>query len=116
MSEVHVSLVSVAGYSQDGKPVDCPSSLPIGTPEVKTSTTGPLQYTLTATAALIRKTGIVHWRVANMGVDNIYVVFGTNPSPANAAAGAATGFGIPAGGVEYFTVGFPDQKIAVINA
>lgn len=116
MSQVHVSLVSVVGYSQDGKPVDCPSSLPIGTPEVKSSGTGALQYTLTATAALIRKTGIVHWRIANMGTDNIYVVFGTNPNPSTAADAAAAGFGIPAGGIEYFTVGFPEQKIAVINA
>lgn len=116
MSKVHVSLVSVAAYSQDGKPVDCPSSLLIGTPEVKTSATGYAQYTLTATSALIRKTGITHWRVANMGTDDVYVVFGTNPQPASAAAAAAAGFGIPAGTVEYFTVGIPEQKIAVINA
>lgn len=116
MSKVHVSLVSVAAYSQDGKPVDCASSIPIGTPEVKTSAIGHAQCTLTATEALIRKTGITHWRIANMGSDDIYVVFGTNPQPASAADAAVAGFGIPAGAIEYFTVGFPDQKVAVINA
>lgn len=120
MSKVHISLVYVSAYSHGGKAIDCPSSLFIAdetnVPEVQTSGVGYEQYDLTATAAMIRKEGTAHWRIANMGTDDVYVVFGTDPEPADADAAAAAGFGVPAGAVEYFTVGFPGQKVAVINA
>lgn len=112
MSTVHFSFVEINAYSQGGKPVDCPSSKLIGTPEVKTSSGSSQQTTLAATdVAIFRKHGTLFWRIANMGTDNVYVAFGTNPT-----ASASTGYGIPAGAVEYFMVETAAEKAAVINA
>lgn len=120
MSKVHISLVYVSAYSHGGKPVDCPSSKFLSdetnVPEVQTSSASAVQYTLTASSDITRKEGTAFWRIANMGTDDVYAVFGTDPDPASAAAAAAEGFGIPAGAVEYFSVGFPNQKVAIINA
>lgn len=121
MSTVHFSLVEVNSYSQGGKPVDVPSTRLQGVPESITSSgssqTTDLQATKSiATAveedgAYYRKDGTLFWRIANMGTDNIYVAFGTSPT-----ASSTTGYGIPAGGVDFFAVSVDGEKAAVINA
>jgi hypothetical protein len=112
MSTVHFSFVEINAYSQGGKPVDCPSSKRIGTPEPITSDGSNKVTTLAATdVAIFRKPGTLFWRIANMGTDNIYVSFGLDPT-----ASATTGYGIPAGAVDFFMVSEPGEKAAVTNA
>lgn len=58
------------------------------------------------------------WRIANMGTDNIYVAFGTDPLTTALYATSATTArkGIPAGTVAYFAVGHMGEFVIYDNA
>jgi hypothetical protein len=77
MSNVTISIHKVTGTSINGATVPVPSSTPTGTPERIVSAAGSAASTLAAPATEMPN---YHWRIANMGTDNVCVTFGTAPT------------------------------------
>jgi len=111
MSNVHVSIVKVQGVTATGGSMLVETSQGYGTAETKVSSGSSSGTTLSATAQRDDDNPKNYaWRIANMGTDNIYVAFGAAPTA------SATGKGIPAGAVMFFSVEAFGDIVAVINA
>ncbi len=123
MSTVHFSITRVRGRSDQGLSIGVSNSDNVGTAESITSSASNQQTTLTVAQDPdfagddgtfgSRDCRNYIWEVANMGTDNVYVGFGSNP---NVVTTAGIRKAVPAGAVRYFSATAFGEKAAVVNA